>query len=96
MYIPNVNSILAAGLALTGGSGLMKKRTFFSVLLPPSLPPLPLLLFLLLPLPDAFLVFPLLSLPLLWCVWAGGITGRARLWVDEPVTMDLGVVDGYS
>ena len=49
MYIPNVNSILAAGLALTGGSGLMKKRTFFPsflLFLPFSLPAfLPLLLF---------------------------------------------------
>jgi hypothetical protein len=47
MYIPNVSSILAAGLALTGMEGVMKKRTsslllfhpcslslFFSVLLP--------------------------------------------------------------
>jgi hypothetical protein len=45
MYIPNVNSILAAGLALTGGSGLMKKRTFnpflflFLFLFPSSLFP---------------------------------------------------------
>jgi hypothetical protein len=38
MYIPNVNSILAAGLALTGGSGLMKKRTFCFLSLSLSLP----------------------------------------------------------
>jgi hypothetical protein len=56
MYIPNVNSILAAGLALTGMPELIKGRTFF---------PLPYLLSLSLPFfprPSLYLIHSMLPM----------------------------------
>jgi len=86
MYIPNVNSILAAGLALTGGSGLMKKRTFnfHSLCLCLSLPPLP---------------FPSLTSSLSLFVTTESLGGIRYKWDDwglrvrGTVVLDLGAVD---